>query len=136
MISIASSSSLRILQSLLARLKLAIGGNNLYQIKRSLTSLILVVLFILTTLAVSARSWFPKMAMAGKRKDNTNVAWNQTTKAKPVQVELFTVRRYGFEPAQITRPKGRFIIAVDNRSGVEEIVLQLHRVVGSEKQEK
>jgi hypothetical protein len=47
-----------------------------------------------------------------------------------IQAELITVRPTGFEPSQITRPKGAFVLAVDNRSGLEEIELRLDREDG------
>lgn len=33
-------------------------------------------------------------------------------------VEVVTLTRFGFEPSQITRPKGPFILAIENRSRV------------------
>jgi hypothetical protein len=43
----------------------------------------------------------------------------------PLEVERFTIRPTGFDPAGITRPAGRFILAVDNRSGLRELTLRL-----------
>jgi hypothetical protein len=48
-----------------------------------------------------------------------------------LDVEVITVRPNGFERVQITRPKGLFGIAVENRSGLGEVVLQLNREAGS-----
>jgi hypothetical protein len=47
-----------------------------------------------------------------------------------VETELITIFSKGFEPAEITRPAGKFILAVDNRSGIEEVELQLNRQEG------
>jgi hypothetical protein len=41
------------------------------------------------------------------------------------QVERVTIRPTGFDPAEITRREGRFILAVDNRSGLRELTLRL-----------
>jgi hypothetical protein len=38
----------------------------------------------------------------------------------PFQAELITTTPAGFEPTEITRPHGRFLLAIDNRSGLEE----------------
>jgi len=38
----------------------------------------------------------------------------------PVQAELITVTPTGFEPSELTRPKGRFLLAIDNQSGLDE----------------
>jgi hypothetical protein len=42
-----------------------------------------------------------------------------------VEVEVITVRRDGMEPKEITRPMGRFILGVDNRSGLRDLALRL-----------
>ena len=44
--------------------------------------------------------------------------------------ELITIEPHGFEPAEITRPQGRFLLAIDNRSGLEDIQLRLERAEG------
>ena len=48
----------------------------------------------------------------------------------PVQAELVTITSAGFEPAEITRPPGRFLFAIDNRSGMDEVDLYLERETG------
>ena len=45
----------------------------------------------------------------------------------PVQAELITVTPTGFEPAELTRPKGRFLLAIDNQSGLEEVEFYFER---------
>lgn len=52
-----------------------------------------------------------------------------------MEVELVTVGRHGFERSAITRPKGRFLLAVDNRSGLKEIDLQIVRENGNRDRE-
>jgi hypothetical protein len=47
-----------------------------------------------------------------------------------IQTELLTVRTIGFQPTQIARPKGPFYLLVVNRSGLEEINLQITRSTG------
>ena len=47
-----------------------------------------------------------------------------------VEAELITIEPHGFEPAEITRPQGRFLLGLDNRSGLEDIQLQLERADG------
>jgi hypothetical protein len=42
-----------------------------------------------------------------------------------LQVERITIRPTGFDPAEVARPAGRFILAVDNRSGLRELTLRL-----------
>lgn len=46
-----------------------------------------------------------------------------------VESEIITATRRGFEPATITRPKDKFILMVDNRSG-SELSFRLSRETG------
>jgi len=48
----------------------------------------------------------------------------------PLQAELVTITSAGLEPAEITRPPGRFLFAIDNRSGMDEVDLYLERETG------
>lgn len=43
---------------------------------------------------------------------------------------LVTLRPQGFEPSSITRPEGRFVLAINNRSGLREISVNLDRESG------
>ena len=47
-----------------------------------------------------------------------------------IEAELITLRPEGFEPAEINRPKGPFLLVFDNRSGLEAVTLRLDRVAG------
>jgi hypothetical protein len=46
------------------------------------------------------------------------------------QVELITIKDSGFEPAELTRPQGDFLLAVTNDTYLPEPELHLHRVRG------
>lgn len=46
----------------------------------------------------------------------------------PTEVELITLRPAGFEPSEIVRPKGAFVLFIDDRSGRENSSLVLQRV--------
>ncbi len=48
----------------------------------------------------------------------------------PLEAELVVIRPGGFEPATITRPVGRFVLVVHNRSGSREIAVRLDRERG------
>jgi len=56
-------------------------------------------------------------------------ATSATTEKLDAQVIL--LRPYGFEPAQITRRKGQFLLVVLNRSGAWEANYQLDRLGGN-----
>jgi hypothetical protein len=47
--------------------------------------------------------------------------------ATQFETEIVTITPTGFEPVEITRPQGRFMLAVDNRSGLDEVDLYLER---------
>jgi hypothetical protein len=46
-----------------------------------------------------------------------------------LEVELITLRPAAFEPSEITRPKGPFVLFIDDRSG-KETALVLQRING------
>jgi hypothetical protein len=46
------------------------------------------------------------------------------------EAELITLRPQGFEPAEITRPKGTVLLVVENRTGLDTVNLRLDREVG------
>lgn len=50
--------------------------------------------------------------------------------ADDLEVELITVRPEGFEPLEIIRQKGPFVLLVDDRSGTETSSLQLRQLKG------
>jgi hypothetical protein len=50
--------------------------------------------------------------------------------AERIETELVTITTTGFDPAEITRPKGEFLIVVNNRTGLEGINLRLEREAG------
>lgn len=52
------------------------------------------------------------------------------TQSQRIEAELISIRSNGFEPTQITRPKGPFLLAIENRSGLKQIEFQLSAPVG------
>jgi len=52
--------------------------------------------------------------------------------SQPTEIELITLRPAGFEPAEITRPKGPFVLFIDDRSGRENSSLVLQRSNGGQ----
>ncbi len=49
----------------------------------------------------------------------------------PLEVEVVTVRPTGFEPRQITRPPGPYVLLIENRSGMETLTLKLSFVTNA-----
>ena len=48
---------------------------------------------------------------------------------------LITLKSEGFDPAEIRPQAGRFLLSIDNRSGVAELVLNLSRADGTQLKE-
>lgn len=57
-------------------------------------------------------------------------ATNSQTSTDRLEVELITLRSSGFEPAELARSKGPFVLFVDDRSGRDGSSLTLQRVRG------
>ena len=55
--------------------------------------------------------------------------------ATPLEAEHITLRRTGFEPAEINRPVGRFLLAIDNMSAIGGISFRLLNQNGARLQE-
>src|SRR5882724_2848721 len=47
-----------------------------------------------------------------------------------IEAELITATPHGFEPKQITRPPGRFLLMIDNRSGLALVSARLNLGAG------
>jgi hypothetical protein len=52
-----------------------------------------------------------------------------------VEVERIMISPRGFEPAEIRRPQGPFILAVNNQTGVNEVTLRLEKEAGNKLRE-
>jgi hypothetical protein len=92
----------------------------------------LITLITLSTLSVRARSYLPALIAEG-----TPPAIKEQMPAPSQELEEVTLllRATGFEPAQVTRPAGRFLLSVDNRSGVEELTFEITRADGTKVRE-
>jgi hypothetical protein len=51
----------------------------------------------------------------------------RTQDPRKVEVELITLQSTGFEPAEVTRPSGPFLMSIINRSGLPQLSLVLQR---------
>jgi len=102
---------------------------------RLIVSIATCTLAGLSGLAAAAHSWranarinksFPAIAKTGP-------APSVPERRRPIaefESELVTLTPHGFEPREITRPQGRFLLMVDNLSGLATSNLQLNRKVG------
>lgn len=110
-------------------------GSFLHSPKRQ-TFLIFLLIVTAAVIAAGARTWNAHATKGSAVASAREAAVPATSQGKGrrdhnMQVELMTVRRHGFEPAEITRPRGQFLLAVDNRSGLEEVNLRIIREAGN-----
>lgn len=93
----------------------------------AVTCLAVIALGVLASGAIS-RLWPAGVTSAGPP-----VAPRATAPVMPAQssrgaeVEIVTLFDLGFEPAQITRPAGRFLLAVNNKTGLDKADFVLTR---------
>lgn len=100
-------------------------------------SLVLIVLTLAAITLVSARAHKlrppsrAQMTSTTEKSASAVSALPQGAPQEAMEAELITVLPNGFEPAEIRRPAGKFLLAIDNRSGLPEINLSLVRVAGN-----
>src|SRR5260370_3138313 len=105
--------------------------------KRRPIFLVLVALSA-TTGIMGAHSWFHPVAGSSSgashaaAEPRTYLTSNPALQAtQPLELERITITPRGFEPGEITRSGGHFLLAVDNRSGLDDVSLRLERVAGA-----
>jgi hypothetical protein len=95
------------------------------------TSLRLLVLaLIVASLTASAWAWLSPPGQAepatpSARAEAVAPPAQSISSQERVEAEIITIRPTGFEPAEITRPAGRFFLTVENRSGLDAVNLRL-----------
>ena len=96
-------------------------------------SLIVVALVALSAIAAGARNWLtprPSAVTPAPPAHAYSSPQQGAHKRSQMEAEIITITPRGFEPAEITRPKGAFILVVDNRSDLEEVNFRLGREAG------
>ncbi len=78
----------------------------------------LVAVAATIALAIKSRADSPAPAAQGQQE------------RERLEVEYITLWRGGFDPAEITRPHGRFVLAINNRTSLEEVEIRLERQNG------
>jgi len=99
-------------------------------------ALLVAVVAAIAGIALAKRSIFPSMVVASapvnaaKSEAVTPVAAQRPRPIADIESELVTITSHGFEPRQITRPQGRFLLLIDNRSGLATVAPRLTPVGG------
>ena len=101
--------------------------------KLSVDRMLLIGLFTVALVggALSITRVFSTSSAASTTRPPTANTIQETRSVARLESELVTITPTGFEPRDITRPQGPFILAVDNRSGLEEVDLFLEQVTGT-----
>lgn len=86
--------------------------------------------YSLVTPKTPERQTSDRLTSAPARSDSAFRAAGQSS-AEQVEVEVITVRANGFEPLELTRPQGAFMLAIINHSGETELALKLDGVHGN-----
>lgn len=94
-----------------------------------------IIAFVTISLAASAWAWLAPasgiQAVPATRADSVPPAPALGLSSQErVEAEVITILPTGFNPSAVTRPRGRFLILVDNRSGLDEVTLRLDQVAG------
>ncbi len=77
----------------------------------------------------------PMASSAGARSNPTQHFVEAQRSGRPMETEIVTLRPSGFEPKEIKRPKGSFLLVVINRSRLAAIHLLLDDETGSRDRE-
>lgn len=88
-----------------------------------------LTIIALTISAAGARAWLTAPP-AGPTGPNLQGGVTDDAGRPRVESEVITLSPTGFNPAEITRPRGRFLILVDNRSELDEVTFRLSRADG------
>lgn len=94
--------------------------------KRSLLTVGLILVVTLTTLAFGLRT-LKRTPAAVIPSTPLTIPIAEAQPKEKAEAELITLRLTGFEPRVINRTKGKFLLAVDNRSSIQEVTFTLNR---------
>jgi hypothetical protein len=94
----------------------------------SITAAVFVGLLLVVGAGVAMRA---RTGGGPTPKSNSTEEVPTTLQSERVESELITILPSGFQPTEITRPPGRFLLAVENRSGISAVVFQLDAEPGN-----
>lgn len=121
---------------MISHFKKSLGGDHVYFNRLTLPVLITFVV-MLTVAFVHARSWITAdrkttvLPTEIQASITSNPTSSQNSSVSHIDVVRITAVPTGFEPNEIERPTGPFLLAFDNQSGLEDVTMQLRRVEGN-----
>jgi hypothetical protein len=104
-----------------------LSTSNLRHRKAFKASLMLLVVAATFGGAVGAKAWFsPSPSLAIPPRSGTKIIPEQ----EGPEAEVVKILPTGFEPRQITRPRGGFLLVLSNRTGLDDVEWRLDREAG------
>lgn len=93
---------------------------------RKLTTVVFFLTGIGTSLLLvaSARSG-GALNFASKHREQPKPSVVSSNPSSNIEAEIIVLRPWGFEPKEISRPPGPFFLALDNRSGLDQVEVSL-----------
>lgn len=114
--------------------RLKLGDRRRHFARRVLAVVMITATITLAALAVGARNWLmPRAPVAALIPPPTTAPVRPqqgTRQGSQMEAEIITITPRGFEPTEITRPKGPFILVVDDRSELDGVTFRLDREAG------
>jgi hypothetical protein len=86
---------------------------------------------IVSAIAVFKTVAASKSAVGSTEASHTHTPVSISPSPDQLEAEVITILPGGLEPTQITRPKGKFLLSVENRSGLQQVQFQLTAESGS-----
>ena len=116
--------------------------NTVLSLRNRSVVILTAALTVSSALAMSARAWIIRY-----EGDGSTTATNSATKSPPsspqghaqrqrIDPVFITLLPTGFEPKEVMRPKGLFLLVVDNRSNNSDVLLRLDHESGRREHEE
>jgi len=102
--------------------------------KLSQSVFLLVVVFGVTVCAIAMLKGVAASKSAPRSTEASHPHSLPVSRSAPpeqLEAEVITILPSGFEPTKITRPAGKFLLAIENRSGVKRVDFYLSAESGS-----
>lgn len=98
---------------------------------KGLVRLLVIVLLAAAVVIVSAATLMRPGPNSKASAQASNVQLpERNRKIAQMESELITITPHGFEPQEITRPAGSFLLFIEDRSGFEQVSPQVSRLAG------
>ena len=91
-------------------------------VSRSKVAYVVISFIVVVFPGTAARAW----SFSWPTLDSSRIERAQVTSTR-IEVEILKIEPSGFQPAEINRPAGPFVLIMRNRSGAQGLLLRLRR---------